>query len=516
MSKLHVVWFKRDLRVHDHPPLSAAVASGEAVLPLYIFEPEYWSLPVHSRRQFDFACESLVELNASLEARDNQLVVRTGPALDVLRTLHETYGLAAIHVSEDAGLEWTAQRDAEVRRFCLQAGIAYRAYARHGLPPAEDARAARIERWEKVMHAPRLKAPEKLKACLVPTDSFPSAHELGLTAMETPGRQLGGRKAGVEALKTFLTGRGRDYRRAMSSPLTAADTCSRLSPHFAFGTVSLREAFQAGVKARAACLVDGDSTYAASIESFLNRLRWHGDFVQRAAEQAGRSATPIVSRPVAAPGDPRLAAWIEGRTGFPFIDACMRSLRETGWLNFRARAMLLGFATHHLWLDEKAPAEKLAALFTDFEPAIHFAQVEMQSASTDMDVPRVYNPVKQSLDQDADGVFIREWVPELVGLDAPHIHAPWDAPKAELARAGIIFGQSYPMRIVDHIAAAREAREKLFTPRRRLEDDVRQLQTVRPVRSTRSLARAVTAPPRLASAPRVEQLSLDLGRMQSH
>jgi deoxyribodipyrimidine photo-lyase len=113
-------------------------------------------------------------------------------------------------------------------------------------------------------------------------------------------------------------------------------------------------------------------------------------------------------------------------------------------------------------MDWKHPAARLAALFTDFEPGIHYRQAQRQAGAAGGSLPRIFNPVKQSVDHDRDGDFIRRWVPELSGLAAAHIHAPWDAPKAELANAGIVLGQTYPMRIVDHMAAAREARDRIY------------------------------------------------------
>ena len=200
---------------------------------------------------------------------------------------------------------------------------------------------------------------------------------------------------------------------------------------------------------------------------FLSRLQWHCHFLQRLSDQTTLNSRNLHVeadglRDRVSDGDPRLEAWISGRTGFPFLDACMRALNATGWLNHRMRAMVMAFSTQHLWMDWQHPAARLAALFTDFEAGIHYPQAQKQAGARSQSIPRIYNPVKQSMDHDRDGAFIRRWVPELAGLSNAHIHAPWDAPKGELSRAGIVLGQSYPMRIVDHMAAAREARDWIY------------------------------------------------------
>jgi deoxyribodipyrimidine photo-lyase len=151
------------------------------------------------------------------------------------------------------------------------------------------------------------------------------------------------------------------------------------------------------------------------------------------------------------------AAWQAGKTGYPMVDACMRMLTATGWLNFRMRAMLMSFASYHLWLHRRKPALHLARLFTDYEPGIHYSEAEMQSGTTGINSIRIYNPIKQGVDHDPDGTFIREWVPELADMQQEFIHMPWKAPSQM---------NGYPIPVVDEKTARKAAAEKLYRLRK--------------------------------------------------
>lgn len=272
----------------------------------------------------------------------------------------------------------------------------------------------------------------------------------------------------MERLESFLHLRGERYRSAMSSPLEGAEACSRLSPHLAWGSVSMREVAQAtraAQRARRGQPGMRNGSWRQSLSAFTGRLHWHCHFIQKLedeprieVENLHRAYDGI--RP-SAPDAERLGAWERGETGLPFVDACMRSLRAVGWLNFRMRAMVMAVASYHLWLDWRAPGLALARLFTDYEPGIHWSQVQMQSGTTGINAIRIYNPVKQGHDQDPAGLFTRRWVPELAAIPDRFLQEPW---KAE--NAAQVLGRTYPNRIVDHLAAAREARDRIWAVRR--------------------------------------------------
>ena len=200
------------------------------------------------------------------------------------------------------------------------------------------------------------------------------------------------------------------------------------------------------------------------MKSFQARLAWRPHFMQKLEDEPALEARCLHPayeglRPHL-PDATRLAAWAKGETGLPFVDACMRCLAATGWMNFRMRAMLVSVASYHLWLDWRATAPVLARLFTDYEPGIHYPQVQMQSGTTGINTIRIYNPVKQGKDQDPDGRFTRRWCPELAAIPDIHLQEPW---KAETA--GAVLGRSYPEPLVDPAQAAREAKARIFAAR---------------------------------------------------
>ncbi|MEM7751107.1 MAG: FAD-binding domain-containing protein, partial [Pseudomonadota bacterium] len=282
-------------------------------------------------------------------------------------------------------------------------------------------------------------------------------------------RQRGGRSQAQASLTSLLETRGEHYRSEMSSPITAENACSRLSPYLAWGAISMREVAQTTWhRQRELKQIGGKpvSNWRASLVSFTGRLHWHCHFMQKLEDEPPlefRNLHPAYDglRVRDAIDRERLHAWQNGETGLPFVDACMRYLAATGWLNFRMRAMLMAVASYHLWLHWREPGLHLARQFTDYEPGIHWPQVQMQSGTTGINTVRIYNPIKQGYDQDPDGVFVRRWVPELEALEDGSVHEPWKSPQA--AR---ILDKTYPVPIIDHLAAAREARQKIYSARK--------------------------------------------------
>ncbi|NNE87112.1 MAG: deoxyribodipyrimidine photo-lyase [Silicimonas sp.] len=460
---MQIVWLKRDLRLHDNRALARAAQHGD-VLPLYVVEPELWRQPDHAGRHWAFVSESLSELRADLARAGQPLVVRTGDVIDVFEQLHADHTLKALWSHEETGNDWTFQRDKRVAAWCRDKGIVWHELQNHGVQRRLRTRDGWAKSWDQFMAEPITKAPA-MRPLQIDPGTLPSARDLGLAPDPCDFRQPGGRQAGTDLLNTFLTERGETNRTAMSSPLAGAHACSRISPHLAWGTLSVREAAQATWARQRELKAQGCNTkWRASLRSYTGRLHWHCHFIQKLEdepriefENLHRGYDGI--RP-SAPDQERLTPWARGETGLPFVDACMRSLRATGWLNFRMRAMVMATASYHLWLDWRAPGLELARLFTDYEPGIHWSQTQMQSGTTGINTIRIYNPVKQGHDQDPTGAFVRRWVPELAAIPDAHLQEPWTAENAR-----DVLGKAYPNPIIDHLSAAKQARQRIWAVR---------------------------------------------------
>ncbi len=447
---MQLVWFKRDLRTTDHRPLAEAAATGP-LIPLYIVEPEYWAQPDTSRRQYVAIRAALTELSERLTQLGAPLIIRTGSVVEWLARIHQAVGLTRILTHEETGNAWTFTRDRAVQKFCRDNGITLTEYPQFGVIRGLRDRDEWGRRSAAILRAPILPEPAHLTAGThAPPGEIPTPDQLGLAPDGCDQPQSGTRHSALDLLETFLAGRGANYRRAMSNPIAGAEACSRLSVPLSTGAISIREALNRCYESR-----NLDTAIPqTAIASLISRLHWHCHFIQKLesepqmehraihpAHERARHHTPD--------DDPILIAWAQGRTGYPFVDACMRSLIATGWLNFRMRAMMASVAYHHLGLDWRATGLHLARLFTDYEPGIHWPQIQMQSGQTGINTPRIYNPVKQGLDQDPTGAFTRRWVPELAHLPLATLQTPW------LAEA------DYPAPLADPIHALAQARTRL-------------------------------------------------------
>lgn len=460
-----VVWFKRDLRISDHWPLADACRAGP-VLPLYIIEPEYWQQPDSSARQWAFIAESLRDLRRQLARLGLPLWVVEGNGVEVLARLHQDLGHFTLRSHEEYGGNWTYQRDLAVKRWCDQHDIAWRETAPFGvMRPCED-RDDWAEHWHDFMMSPQATLPATAEP-VAPSPVWPDLNlPRGWGREPCPGRQRGGTETGAGVWQSFVDQRARGYRGGISAPQKAEHSGSRISPYLAWGCLSLRQVVQqlweAQQQAPAGALANG-------LTAFESRLWWHCHFIQKLEDQVEmehQSLHPALRDLRSEAGNADwLHAWQAGQTGWPLVDAAMRYLHHHGWINFRMRAMLVSMACYPLWLHWQAPALHLARLFVDYEPGIHYPQVQMQAGVTGINALRMYNPTLQAQKLDPHGAFIRRWVPELQGVSDTWIHQPWVMGSRQQTGSGVRIGEHYPAPLVDFDVAVRQARARLAEAR---------------------------------------------------
>jgi len=481
------VWLKRDLRVVDHSALAEACARarGGVVFAVFLYEPEVLAQPEWDSSHTEFQRECLVELEAALARLGIRLVTRRGEAVAMLEELRRETGYRLLVAHEETGTGVTYARDRQVRRWARESGVAFVELPQTGVVRRLPSRNGWNRLWESRMEAACVPLPRSTgaggreKILRLATAGLLGCRDLGQPA-DTKDRQRGGAAAAADVLDDFLVRRGRSYAGGISSPLSAPTSCSRLSPFLAFGAVSMRVVWQASEARRrdvSAALATAAhpreradlKAWQRSLKAVQSRLHWHCHFMQKLEDEPAiefhnmlRAADGLREGEIS---PERLAAWREGRTGYPLVDACMRSLLATGWLTFRMRAMLVSFASYSLWLHWRPTGLHLARHFLDFEPGIHWSQLQMQSGTTGINTLRIYNPTKQAIEQDPRGVFLRRWLPELAGVPLAHLHMPWTMPSATQQAAGCVIGRDYPAPIVDHAAAVRDAKRRLAAVR---------------------------------------------------
>lgn len=478
-ERVQLVWFKRDLRVSDHRPLVEASARGR-VLCVYIYEPELLHSAEFGGRHLQFINEALKELAVELARLGGVLITRQGEAVKELNRLARECNIAALWSHAETGNRITYDRDVRVQTWCEQQGIEWRQFRQDGVVRALRDRDGWSRRWNQLMSEELLPAPEVIRGVRrVSSAGFLDARRLGLDPDCLDARDPGGETAARSSLNSFLERRGVNYRSDMSSPVDGWTGCSRLSSYLAWGCISVRSVHhaarerQADITAARSAGVSVDPRWSPSLRSFQSRLRWRCHFMQKLEDEPElefhnlcRSYDGLRENEF---NEERFEAWKSGGTGYPMVDACMRAVAATGWLNFRMRAMVVSFASYHLWLHWRRTGVHLGRLFVDFEPGIHYSQVQMQSGTTGINAVRIYSPSKQVRDQDPTGLFIRRWLPELEGVPDKFLPEPHLMSRGDQQRFGCLIGRDYPFPIVEHGSAYREARRRVMAVRKKPE-----------------------------------------------
>jgi deoxyribodipyrimidine photo-lyase len=489
-----LVWFKRDLRWQDHAALARAAQHGP-VRCIYVVEPELWLQRDTALQHFEFVRESLQDLDDALRLQGGGLEVHTGEVPDVLSRIWKHAPFRRLHAHQETGNGFTYARDLRVGAWCQAHNVGWHEYPQFGVVRRLKNRNLWQAAWERHMAEPIQHVGEwvsytpqttsRREMCDTWRGSWCTPAQMQAPAHlqhNPPLRQRGGRTLALATLHSFLYARSLGYRGGISSPLSAPDACSRLSAYLAWGCISMREVVQ-HTRAHIAQLPPHASRHRAGLTGFISRLYWHCHFIQKLESEPAiewqnmhRGYDGLREHDF---NETHFEALKAARTGWPMVDACVTMLRETGWLNFRMRAMLVSVAAYPLWLHWRPVGEWLATQFLDYEPGIHWSQLQMQSGTTGINTTRVYNPIKQAQDHDPHGRFVRQWLPALRQVPDTWLFEPWLMPHTLQAHLGVFVGRdmgsdagsALPQPLVDLAQATREAKQLLHS--RRQTDEVK-------------------------------------------
>ncbi len=505
-----VVWFKRDLRLNDHAALSQALCQGP-VLCLYIVEPSLWRGADAATQHYHFLLESLRDLYLEFKRRGGLLRVVTGEAVDVLDKLYALQPFHTLYAHQETGNALSYARDRAVARWCRTHAIPWRQSQHFGVSRGLKDRDLWKDLWDQHVGQPCLPAPTSIACVALPwaEPALPTAAVLGLDPIEPAQRQRGGRTLALDVLNSFLNDRSQQYRGGISSPLSAPTACSRLSAYLAFGCLSLREVVQATTQHLQA-LSPAQTWHKKGLTAFISRLYWHCHFIQKLESEPEIEFQNMHRGYDGLRENDWNPAHFEalkaGQTGWPMVDACVAMLRETGWLNFRMRAMLVSTAAYPLWLDWRPVGHWLARQFLDYEPGIHWSQLQMQSGTTGINIPRIYNPIKQAQDHDPNGMFVRRWLPAMRRVPDTWLLEPWKMPHSLQEQHNVYVSKDLSVPIVELEASTRAAKQKLYALR--AQDHVRATKR-EVVQKHGSRKRPGSVKQKPVSAPASQQQTLD-------
>ena len=452
--ELDIVWFKRDLRTIDNKSLEFVSKSGNPTLFIYIFEPSILDSYDCDPRHVKFIHESLIDIEKRFKKYSLDIIYINCEVLEFFQEILKTYKIKNVLSYQEIGNNLTYTRDKTIAKFFKRKNINWIQNKTNGVIRGLKSR----KNWKK-------KWMDEMKSEIVVTDlnsinkqkvKIPSTIKLfNYKYNFDKNFQPGGETYAWMYIKSFQKSRHIGYTKNISRPNESRVSCSRLSPYITYGNLSSRQVFQFFNK----------SSKNRDIRNFLSRLQWRCHFMQKFDDEPAMEFKNInrAYDSLRINHDNNLLAnWRDGMTGIPIVDACMRCLDQTGYLNFRMRAMIVSFAAFNLWQDWKYFSHHLAKKFLDYEPGIHYSQIQMQSAVTGINTVRIYNPVKNSIDLDPKGDFIKKWVSELESIPSEYIHEPWKMTKIEQEMYGFKLGKDYPNPIVDVELTRKLALDKIW------------------------------------------------------
>ncbi|MFM7230979.1 MAG: cryptochrome/photolyase family protein [bacterium] len=462
MRILH--WFRKDLRLDDNTALSAAAHDAtRGVVPFYTSDPTWFAAPDMAPTRVRFVLDSLAELAGSIERCGSRLALAHGDPVETVVAAARAAGADAVSWNDEYEPELRA-RDERVAAALTAAGIGVRrTHDRLIVPPGAVQSGSGTPY---TVYTPFRKACEglpipsphaavkRLAPHDLPTPAFATLARLGLSEPTSSPWPAGESNAHAR-LERFLAGGLARYGSERDYP--SAPAVSQLSADLKFGTIGIRRVAHAALDA-----AQRDDTLVPHTVKFVQELRWRDFFAHvlwHFPHVAHGAFRPEYDALRWRGTDAGLAAWAEGRTGYPIVDAGMRELLATGLMHNRVRMIVASFLTKDLLVDWRRGERWFMQHLVDGDLASNNGGWQWAAGTGTDAAPyfRIFNPVTQGMRFDAAGLYVRRWCPELTRLPDAHLHAPWEAPPLVLVEAGVTLGETYPFPVVDHAVQREQA-----------------------------------------------------------